>query len=129
MILHQLWPFQANLDRCRTSSTSRERCPWDLLLCSKFNNFGTIFYAANFMSKTSVKIAWHEPHDMSTLLATSLIVSQRLYKIIFSTASTFSAIADMLGRPGRALPVTLLEPLIPKLNLCSAHSRLVKRHS
>ena len=74
-------------------------------------NFGTIYAAACFIPETSVKTAWHEP----TSPATSIVI--RLFKIIFFTASMFSSVVDVLERPG------------PQLNLCSAHSRLAKRHS
>ena len=42
----------------------------------------------HFMPKTSVKIAWHEPNDIPTSSATSLmlVVIRRLSKIIFFTA-------------------------------------------
>ena len=78
MIRHKLWPFWAHLDRRWTLSTSPERrhC-----FCSKFSNFGKIFAASRFMSKTSLKIAWHEPNDMPTSSATSLTVIRRLSKI------------------------------------------------
>ena len=88
--------------------------------CSKFSNFGTIFAAAFFMPITSVKIARHEPNDMATLSATSLIGIRRLSKIIFFTASMFSSVVDFSAFD---------KPVIPQLNLCSTHSRLAKRHS
>ena len=60
--------------------------------CSKFSNFGTIFAALCFMSKTSVKIVWHESNDMPTSSATSLIAIRRLSKII-----QCSSVVDVLG--------------------------------
>ena len=102
MICHQLWPFWA---------TSIERC-----FCSIFSNSGTIFAAARFMPKTSVKITWHEPNDMPRLSATSLIEIQRLSKIIFFTfivywrapATRTSIVIDIFS--------AFLKPVIPQLN-------------
>ena len=71
-----------------------------MLFCWKFSNFETIFAAAHFMPKTYVKIAWHEPNDMPTSSAASLILIHRLSKIIFSAASMFSSIVKVIGRPG-----------------------------
>ena len=61
IIRHHLWPFEqiwivvsdvhAKLDK----------------ICI----FGTIFAAVRFLPKTSLKIAWHEPNDMSTSSTTS----------------------------------------------------------
>ena len=59
--------------------------------------------AAHFRTRTprtSIKIAWHEPNDMPTSSATSLIVIRRLSKIIFFTASMLSSVVDVLGRSG-----------------------------
>ena len=94
MIRHQLWPFWANLDSHWTSLT---------FFCSKFSNFETIF-------ATSVKIAWHEPNDMSTSSATSLIVFRQLSKSIFFTYSMFSLVVDVFGRPGRSSSLTDSRP-------------------
>ena len=80
IIRYQLWPFWAHLDRNLTSST-------------------LIFAAAYFMPKTRVKIVWHEPNDM---LATSLIVIGRLFKILCFTASMFSSVVALRGKPGQA---------------------------
>ena len=44
------------------------------------------------MPKTSIKIAYHESNAVPTSSATSLIVIQRLSKIIFFTASMFSLV-------------------------------------
>ena len=56
----------------------RRNTPWAMSMrrcfCSKFSNFGTIFAAARFMPKTSVKITWHEPNNMPPSAAVSLIV-------------------------------------------------------
>ena len=82
MIRHQLWTFWTNLDHRCTSSTSSERCPCNVFFFF-FCNFGTIFAAARFMPNPSLKIAWHEPNDMPTLSAISLIVIRQLSKIIF----------------------------------------------
>ena len=90
MILQQLWPFWANLNRM-------QRYIW-----SKFCNFGTIFAAASFMHKTSVKIALHEPYEAPKSSSTSLIGIRRLSKLIFFTASMFLSVVDELGQPGRA---------------------------
>ena len=74
MIRHQLWTFSANLDHRWTSSSSPERCTCDIVFPQNFSKFGTIFAAAGFMDKTLVKAAWHEPNDMPTSSATSIIV-------------------------------------------------------
>ena len=81
--------------------------------CLKFSNFATTFDAACFMLKTSGQIAWHEPYDMSTSLATSLIVIRGLSKINFFTASMFSSVVDVFGRPGE---VSSLKSSRPSLN-------------
>ena len=127
IILHQLWPFWANLDlvverRQLFLSMSMRRC-----FSLKFNNFGIIFAAARYMPQTSVKIAWHEPNDMPTALASSLIVIRRLFKIIYFTASIFSSVVEVLGRLD--IFTAFFKPVLPQLNLCSAHSRLAKYHS
>ena len=57
-----------------------------MLFLLKISHFGIIFTAANFMPKISIKIAWHEPKNMPTSSATSLIVIWRLSKVIFVTA-------------------------------------------
>ena len=69
--------------------------------CSKFSNFETIFAVARFMSKTSLKIAWHEPKNMATPSATSLIGIGRLsknFRTIFPDArflpKTFQLVFD-----------------------------------
>ena len=41
--------------------------------CSRFSSFETIFAAAPYLPKTSVKIDWHEPNDMTTSSATSIL--------------------------------------------------------
>ena len=68
----------------------------------RYRNFGTNFAATRFRHKISEKIAWHEPSYMLTSSATSLIVIRRFFIIIFFTASVFSLVVDVLGRPGRA---------------------------
>ena len=73
----------------------------------KFSNFGTIFAATRYISKTSVKIAWHEPNDMPTSLATSLIVIRRL--------SNFSSVVDMIGRARQASSLTSSRPFLNRL--------------
>ena len=93
IIRHQLWSFWANLVRRWTSSTSPKRC-----FCSKFSNFGTIFAAARFMPKTSVKIAWHEPNEIPTLSATSLIVIRLLSKNIYFIALSLTSSRASLNR-------------------------------
>ena len=124
-----LRPFWANLNRRLTSLTFLERCPCDV----KFSNFGTIFSALGFMTKTSVKIAWHEPNDMPTSSATSRVVIRRLSRIIFFTALMFSSVVNVLGQPELASSLTssrpILNRLVWKLNFSSAHSRRTKRHS
>ena len=70
------------------------------------------------MPKTSVKIACHEPNDMPTLSATSLIVIQRLFKILFFNASMFTSVVDVLGQPERAL--SLICALFLKIALSAA---------
>ena len=113
--------FWGNLECPWTSSISPEWCPWfSRWFYSKFSSFGTICAAARFMPKTSVKIAWHKPNDMPTSSATSLIVIRRLFKIISFTASMFSLVYDIFS--------AFLQPVIPQLNLFSAHSRPAKRH-
>ena len=62
---------------------------------------------------------------MPTLSTSSLIVIRRLSKIITSTASMFSSVVDALGHRHWHL---LFKPVIPQLNLYSAHSRLAKHH-
>ena len=82
---------------------------------SKFSNFRTNFAATRFRPKISKKIAWHEPTDMSTSSAISLIVIRRFYITIFYTASVFSLIVDVLGRPGRASSFTSSRPSVKSL--------------
>ena len=91
MIRHQLWRFWANLDFRWTSSTSPERCQ-------------------RFIPKKFVKIACHEPNYRATSSAIFLIVIRRLSKNIFFTASTFSSVVDVFGRPERALSLTSSRP-------------------
>ena len=69
---------------------SMRRC-----FCSKLSNLETIFAPACFMSITYVKINWHEPNDMPTSSATSLIGIRRLFKTISFTASMFSSVVDV----------------------------------
>ena len=101
--------------------------------CLKFNNSETIFPAARFMPTTCVSFAWHESNDMPISSANSPIVIQRLSKIIFFTASMFSWVVDVLGRPGWTLSLISSRPSLNRLyhnwTLCSAHSRLAKGHS
>ena len=73
--------------------------------CLKFSKFWTIFAARRFMPIISVKIAWHEPNDMPTSSATSLIVIRGLSKISFFIASMFSSVIDVFGRLERASSV------------------------
>ena len=100
--------------------------------CSKLGNFGTIFAATRFMPKTSVKMAWHEPNDMRTSSATSLIVSDSMI-IQNHFLHCFNVfICCWRARTIKTIIVidifsAFLKPLIPQLNLCSAHSRLSKR--
>lgn len=68
---------------------------------SKLRNFTTNFVNTSYMPKKSVKIAQYEPTDILTSLATSLIAIRRLSNTIFDSASTFSSVVDILGRPGR----------------------------
>ena len=89
---------------------SERRC-----FCSKFRNFLTPFAAARFMPKTTIKMAWHEPNDMSTSSATSLIVIRWLSKIIFFTGSMFSSVVDVLEQPGRASLLTSSRPSLKRL--------------
>ena len=67
-----------------------------LCVCSKFSNFGTIFAAARFMPKTSVKFAWHEPNDMPTSSTTSLIVIRNHFLHCFNV---FFGCWHLLGLP------------------------------
>ena len=55
-IFEQIW-IVSNI----SCTMSMQRC-----FFSKFRYFGTIFAAARFILKTSVKIAWQEPNDMPT---------------------------------------------------------------
>ena len=113
-----------------TAWTMSMRC----CFCSKFSNLGTIFAAARFMPTTSVENTWHEPNDMPTSSATSLIVIRWLSKIILFVASMFSSVVDVLGRKGKwhrhwhllGLPQT--EYTTIDLVFCSAksHSRHFK---
>ena len=48
------------------------------------------------MPKTFVKAASHVSYDIPTSSATSLIKIPRVFKIMFSTASMFSAVVDVL---------------------------------
>ena len=101
---------------------SMRRC-----FCSKFSNFETIYATARFMPKTNVKSPWDEPDDMPTLLKTSLIVIRRLSKIIFfngcwrARATRTSIVIDIFS--------VFLKTVTSQLNLCSANSRLAKRHN
>ena len=106
LIRHQLWSFWANLDRRWTWSTSLKRCPCDVVFAQNLAISAAIFSAARFMTKTSIKIAWHEPNYMPTSLATSLIVIRRLSKIICFTDTLFSSVVDVLGQLGRASSLT-----------------------
>ena len=65
-------------------------------LLSEVNDFEKIFAAVCFMPKTFVKFTWHELNNMTSSLASSLIVIRRLSKIIFFTASMLSSIIDVL---------------------------------
>ena len=109
------------------SSTSPKRCPCNVIFCSKFSNIETILAASRFMPTTTTKIAWHEPNDMPSSSATSLIVIQRLSKIIFFTASSVvnvfgtSIFIDIFS--------AFLKSVIPRLNLCYAYSRLAELRS
>ena len=100
------------VERCQylLSDVQPRRC-----FCLRFSNSVSIFVAARFMPKTSVKIAWHKPNDMPTSSATSLIVFQQLSKIIFFTASMFSSVVDVLDRPGRASSLTSSRPSLNRL--------------
>ena len=90
--------------------------------------FGTNYgpFEQKVLRKTFVKITWHEPNDMPTSSATSVIVIRRLSKIIFFTASMFPSVFDVLKRAERALSLTSSWPSLnlKQLNLCSAHSIL-----
>ena len=69
--------------------------------------------------KTFIKIAWHEPNDMPTSSATSLIVIRWLSKLIFFIASMFSLVVNVLGRPRRLSPLTSSQPSIRQVYLLS----------
>ena len=62
------------------------------------------------MPKTSERISWHEPTDMPISSATSLMVIRRFFNTISFTASTFSSVVDVLGRPGRGSSSTFSRP-------------------
>ena len=57
------------------------------------------------------KIEWHEPIDMPTSSETSLKVIRRFSITIFFTASVFSLVVDVLGRPGERRHSPLLDLL------------------
>ena len=90
---------------------SMRRC-----LPSKFSNFGTIFAAARFMPKITIKIAWHDTNNMPTSETTSLIVT--FSSLLQCRSTRTSIVIDIFS--------AFLTPVILQLNLCSAHSRLVK---
>ena len=96
MIRHQLW----FLSKSESSLNIVVNISWTLSMqCCfrlKLSNFRTIFVAARFMPKTSVKIAWQESNEMPTSSAISPIMIQQLFKIIFFTASMFSSFDDEL---------------------------------
>ena len=101
-----------------------------LCFCSKISNFGTIFAAPHFIPKKFVKIAWHEPNVMPTASATFLIMI--IQKHFHYCCNIF--IRCWRTRATRTCIVTelfsaFLKPVIPQLNLCSAHSTLAKCHS
>ena len=80
-------------------AASTRRC-----FCSKFNNFGTNFAATRFIPKTFEKISWHEPIDMTTSSATSLIVIRRSFITISFTFPRFHQLFMCWGvRGGRHL--------------------------
>ena len=56
IIFHQLWPFWVNMDHRWTSSTSPERYSCNVVFAQNWAICGTIFTAAYFMHKTSVKV-------------------------------------------------------------------------
>ena len=101
----------ANRHRRWTPPISPKRCPCDVLFAK---NSG-IFAVAGFMHKTSVKIAWLKPNDMSTSTAISLIVIWWLSKIIFFIASMFSSVVDVLGRSEWASSLTSSWPSLNRL--------------
>ena len=103
-------------------ATSIRRC-----FCSKFNNFGTNFAATRFIPKTFEKISWHEPFDMPTSSATSLIVIRRSFITISSTFPRFHQLLTCWGIRG----IRHLQRLHGHLgnayttrNSCFTHSRL-----
>uniref|UniRef100_A0A0K2TV66 Uncharacterized protein n=1 Tax=Lepeophtheirus salmonis TaxID=72036 RepID=A0A0K2TV66_LEPSM len=67
------------------------------------------------MPKTSEKIVWHEPNDMPTSSATSLMVIRRFSKTICFNLSTFSSVVDVLGRPERESSLTSSRPSLKRL--------------
>ena len=105
--------------------------------CSKFSNFGINFAAALFIAKTSVKIVWHEPNDMPTSSATSLIVIQWLSKFnqIYPNFLRFNLVIGcwLAGATRTSIVIDIFsaffKPVIPQLNLCSAYIRIAKRRS
>ena len=85
------------------------------VLWSKFSNYGTNFAATRFRPIMSEKIAWHEPTDMPTSSATSLILIRRFSIIIFFTAPVFSLAVYVLSHPGRASSFTSSRSSVKRL--------------
>ena len=92
--------------------------------CSKYSNFGTIFAAARFMPKTSVKIAWHEPNDNDNIISNlsnsdSTIIQNHFFYCFNVFIGCRRARAT---RTSIAIDIfsVFLRPVIPKLILCSA---------
>ena len=105
----QIW-FFVQMQNPKSWAMVMRRAFW-----SKFSKFGTNFAATCFRPKISEKIAWHEPNNMPTSSATSLIVIRRFSITIFFTASVFSLVVDVLGRPGRASSFTSSRPSVKSL--------------
>ena len=104
-----------------SSAMSMRRC-----FCSKFSNF------RKSLPKISVKIVWHEPNDMPTSSATALIVILQWFIIIYFTVSLFFGCwRTLVTRTSVVINIfsAFVKQVIPELHMCSAHSRIVKRHS
>lgn len=97
MIRCQLWAFWANLGLSLAMFNSFWG-PCDVV----FAQNSTILEQSLLLYASSVKMAWHKPIDMLKSSATSLKRNRRLFKIIYFTASMFSSIFGVFGRPKRA---------------------------
>lgn len=101
--------FWVNLDRCSRHLTA----PGTILLV-KMIHFWKKFSCRTFHAQNMEKNARHEPTNVATSLATSLLVIWRFSITIFFIASVFSSVVDVLGNPefynNRVRPISGLRP-------------------